>query len=74
MSEIRSRLSEIDKTKPVYVHCHTGQRSYNVALMLQQHGFDVYNISGGYIMISYYYATLEKITSEKAPFNKANFN
>ncbi|AXA33454.1 FAD-dependent oxidoreductase [Francisella adeliensis] len=74
MSEIRSRLSELDKTKPVYVHCHTGQRSYNVALMLQQHGFDVYNISGGYIMISYYYATLERITGEKAPFNKANFN
>lgn len=74
MSEVRNRLSELDKTKPVYVHCHTGQRSYNVALMLQQQGFDVYNIAGGYIMISYYYATLERLTGEKPPFNKANFN
>lgn len=74
MSEIRNRLSEIDKTKPVYVHCHTGQRSYNVALVLQQNSFDVYNIAGGYIMISYYYDTLERLTGEKSPFNKPNFN
>ncbi|BCD91220.1 hypothetical protein fh0823_13590 [Francisella halioticida] len=36
MSEIRNRLVEIDKSKPVYVHCRTGQRSYNVVLLLQQ--------------------------------------
>lgn len=74
MSEIRGRLLELDKSKPVYVHCHTGQRSYNVALMLQQNGFDVYNIAGGYIMISYYYDTLKRLTGEKSPFNKPNFN
>ena len=74
MSEIRGRLSELDKTKPIYVHCHTGQRSYNVTLMLQQYGFDVYNIAGGYIMISYYYDIVEKLTGEKTPFDKPNFN
>ncbi|MED7788926.1 FAD-dependent oxidoreductase [Francisella sp. 19X1-34] len=74
MSEVRNRLSEIDKTKPVYVHCRTGQRSYNVALMLQQKGYDVYNIAGSYIMMSYYYDTIEKLTKEKVPFSKANFN
>lgn len=74
MAEIRDRLAEIDKSKPVYVHCRTGQRSYNVALMLQQQGFDVYNIAGGYIMMSYYYATLARISNKKLPFNKANFN
>ncbi|MEY8766995.1 FAD-dependent oxidoreductase [Francisella philomiragia] len=65
MSEIRNRLSELDKTKPVYVHCQSGQRSYNVTLMLQHHGYDVYNIAGGYAMISNYYDTIERITGER---------
>ncbi|MBK2025230.1 FAD-dependent oxidoreductase [Francisella philomiragia] len=65
MSEIRNRLSELDKTKPVYVHCQSGQRSYNVTLMLQHHGYDVYNIAGGYAMISNYYGTIERITGER---------
>ncbi|AJI54472.1 FAD dependent oxidoreductase family protein [Francisella philomiragia] len=64
MSEIRNRLSELDKTKPVYVHCQSGQRSYNVTLMLQHYGYDVYNIAGGYAMISNYYGTIERITGE----------
>ncbi|WP_150467001.1 FAD-dependent oxidoreductase [Francisella sp. SYW-9] len=74
MTEIRDRLAEIDKSKPVYVHCRTGQRSYNVVLMLQQQGYDVYNIAGGYIMMSYYYDTIARIKREERPFNKANFN
>ncbi|MGL5381602.1 FAD-dependent oxidoreductase, partial [Clostridium sp.] len=39
-SEIRNRINEIPKDRPVYVHCRTGQRSYNVALLLQHLGFD----------------------------------
>jgi rhodanese-related sulfurtransferase len=36
--------------EPVYVHCRSGQRSYNAVLALQHLGYDkVYNISGGYI-------------------------
>ena len=73
LPELRSRLSEIDKTKPVYVHCRTGQRSYNAALLLQQHGYDVYNIAGSYIMMSYYYDTLARLTGISVPFNKPNF-
>lgn len=65
MSEIRNRLSELDKAKPVYVHCQSGQRSYNVTLMLQHHGYDVYNIAGSYAMISNYYSTIERITGER---------
>lgn len=53
MSQIRQRLDEIDPSRAVYVHCRTGQRSYNVALMLQAKGFDVYNIAGSFLWISY---------------------
>jgi predicted sulfurtransferase len=54
MSEMRDRLDEIDKTKPVYVHCRTGERSYNMALMLQAKGFDAKNIAGAYEFIKVY--------------------
>ncbi|MDD4295460.1 MAG: CoA-disulfide reductase [Ruminiclostridium sp.] len=45
---IRSRISELDKTKPVYVTCRVGLRGYIAARILSQNGFDAYNLSGGY--------------------------
>ncbi|WOO89991.1 FAD-dependent oxidoreductase [Mollicutes bacterium LVI A0078] len=54
MSEMRNRLDEIDSSKPVYVHCQTGQRSYNMTLMLQANGFEAYNVAGSYLLISKY--------------------
>jgi NADPH-dependent 2,4-dienoyl-CoA reductase/sulfur reductase-like enzyme/rhodanese-related sulfurtransferase len=45
---LRSRLSELDRTRPVYVYCGVGQRGYNAARILSQNGFDeVWNIYGG---------------------------
>lgn len=50
VDDLRARLSEIPKTKPVVVFCGTGHRSYFGARILMQHGFDdVRNLSGGYI-------------------------
>ena len=74
LTELRSRFVEINKNRPVYVHCRTGQRSYNAALLLEQYGFSVSNIAGSYIMMSYYFDTVERLTGKKAPFNKPNFN
>ena len=54
MSSIRQRLDELDKTKPVYVHCRTGERSYNMTLMLQANGFDAKNIAGSYEFVKTY--------------------
>jgi len=48
LDELRGRIGELDKNKRVYVHCHSGLRSYNAARILSQNGFDVYNLSGGY--------------------------
>ena len=54
-SSLRDRLDEIPRDRPIYVHCRTGQRSYQAVLVLQHHGFqDVYNIAGGFLGISYY--------------------
>lgn len=55
LSQLRSRTNEIPKDKPVYLHCRTGQRSYNAVLALQNLGFDnVVNITGSFLGISFY--------------------
>jgi NADPH-dependent 2,4-dienoyl-CoA reductase/sulfur reductase-like enzyme/rhodanese-related sulfurtransferase len=47
LDELRNRIDELDKNKPVYVICRTGLRGYIAARILAQHGFDVFNLSGG---------------------------
>lgn len=48
VDELRDRLSEIDKQKPVYVMCQSGLRSYIACRILAENGFDCYNFSGGF--------------------------
>lgn len=48
LDELRSRLSELDKTKKIYVTCQIGLRGYIACRILSQNGFDCYNLSGGY--------------------------
>jgi len=50
LSELRGRMEEIPRDRTIYVHCRSGQRSYNAALALQAHGYDdVFNVSGGFL-------------------------
>ena len=55
LSELRDRYEEIPKDVPIYVHCRSGQRSYNAVLTLQAKGYkQVYNISGGFLGVCCY--------------------
>ena len=64
MSEIRGRINEIPKERPVYIHCKSGQRSYNVCRMLKHLGFDnVYNVSAGFFGISLFEYFNDKTTN-----------
>lgn len=48
MGEIPGRLGELDRDRPVVVMCHHGVRSRQVALFLEQSGFQqVLNLAGG---------------------------
>lgn len=74
-SEIRERLDEIPKDKPVYVHCRSGQRSYNVALLLQHLGFNsIYNIAGSFLALSYYEYFNDKNYDRESILTQYNFN
>lgn len=47
LPQLRSRLAEIDATKPVFTICQMGKTSYFAARILQQNGFDARSIIGG---------------------------
>lgn len=48
VDELRERLDELDKTKPVYVICQSGLRSYIASRILTGNGFEAYNFAGGF--------------------------
>ena len=48
VDELRERLGELDKRKPVYVICQSGLRSYIACRILAGNGFECYNFSGGF--------------------------
>jgi len=49
VNQLRERLDELDKQKPVVLFCQIGLRGYLAYRILTQHGFtQVRNLSGGY--------------------------
>ena len=48
VDELRERLAELEKGKPVYVICQSGLRSYIACRILEGQGYEAYNFSGGF--------------------------
>jgi len=48
LQQLRSRINEIPKDRRILIYCQVGQRGYFASRILSQHGFDVYNLSGGF--------------------------
>lgn len=46
-STLSENLDKLNKKKPVFVYCRFGVRSQQAADLLKEHGFKVYNLSGG---------------------------
>ena len=55
LSQLRSRMDEIPRDVPVYLHCRSSQRSYYALCALRGNGWtNVVNISGSFLGISLY--------------------
>jgi len=66
VDELRGRIAEIPKDKPVYLFCQVGLRGYVASRILMQNGFkDVYNLSGGYKL----YQVQTRETQTDIPFD-----
>jgi rhodanese-related sulfurtransferase len=75
LSELRTRLEEVPKDQPVYIHCRSGQRSYNAVMALQNLGFEnVYNISGGFLALCYEEYFLDQKLKREPILSAYNFN
>jgi len=87
LGQLRERTKEIPRGKRVVVYCQVGQRGYFGARILQQLGFDAYNLNGGYKTYSHAaceqsnFDTFENVSissreeiQEIAPFNMENAN
>jgi NADPH-dependent 2,4-dienoyl-CoA reductase/sulfur reductase-like enzyme/rhodanese-related sulfurtransferase len=48
LDQLRQRLCELPRDRPIWVNCARGQRSYYAVRILQQYGFATHNLSGGY--------------------------
>ena len=48
VDELRDRLDEVERGKPVYVICQSGLRSYIACRILAGHGYEAYNFAGGF--------------------------
>jgi NADPH-dependent 2,4-dienoyl-CoA reductase/sulfur reductase-like enzyme/rhodanese-related sulfurtransferase len=49
LDELRGRLDEVDRGQRTIAYCQFGQRGYLATRILAQAGYDVANLSGGYL-------------------------
>lgn len=67
LDELRDRLQELPINKKIKVYCQIGLRGYLATRILMQNGFDVCNLSGGYLTwktVTTQQALLEKVKEE----------
>ncbi|AXJ13056.1 rhodanese-like domain-containing protein [Streptococcus pluranimalium] len=49
LSELAERYTELDKSRPYHLICHSGARSARACQFLAGQGYDVTNVEGGTI-------------------------
>jgi NADPH-dependent 2,4-dienoyl-CoA reductase/sulfur reductase-like enzyme/rhodanese-related sulfurtransferase len=75
LSQFRDRLDEIPKDQPVYVHCRSSQRSYNMVRALGQLGYDhVYNLDGSFLGVCEYEYFNDVVSKREPIVTDYNFN
>lgn len=74
LSELRDRVGEVPKDEPVYLHCRSGQRSYNAVLALQNMGYrKVFNITGSFLGVCLYEYYNDKVSGRESIVTAYNF-
>lgn len=74
LSELRERVDEVPKDRPVYIHCRSGQRSYNAVRALQNLGFDnVINVTASFLGICLYEYYWDQVLGRASIVTKYNF-
>ncbi|QUI24313.1 FAD-dependent oxidoreductase [Vallitalea pronyensis] len=64
VNDLRQRMHELDKEKEILIYCAVGIRGYIAARLLNQHGYKVKNLIGGY---NFYKCVIKDFTKEVNP-------
>lgn len=60
LNELRNRMEELDRNRKVVVYCQVGIRGYVADRILTQNGYQVQNITGGYLSAKDYLYQTER--------------
>ncbi|WP_374018107.1 CoA-disulfide reductase [Paenibacillus thiaminolyticus] len=63
LGDLRSQLDELPRDRPIVVSCQVGLRGYLATRILDQHGFESMNLSGGYKTYAAYYGPRNPATA-----------
>ncbi|SES15855.1 CoA-disulfide reductase [Salisediminibacterium halotolerans] len=72
LDEIRDRISEFPDDQPVYITCQVGLRGYLATRILEQHGKETVNLSGGYKTYACVNNDCSPSSLEEAPESEEN--
>lgn len=70
VDDLRDRLNELDRDKEIWVYCQVGLRGYTASRILQQKGYKVRNLTGGYKL--YQMANYQPSRSTQLPEHPAS--
>ena len=74
LSQLRERMNEIPRDRPVYLHCRSSQRSYNAIMALQGKGYrNLWNVSGSFLGICLHEYFTDQTTMRKKIVTEYNF-
>ena len=75
LSQLRERMEEVPKDRPVYLHCRTSQRSYYALCTLAGRGWrNLRNISGSFLGICLYEYYHDRADGREPIVTAYNFN
>ncbi len=74
LSQFRDRLDEIPKDQPVYIHCRSSQRSYNMCRALMQRGYQPINMDGSFLGLCVYEYFADQTEGREPIVTAYNFN
>ena len=75
LSQLRERMEEVPRDRPVYLHCRTSQRSYYALCQLVGSGRrNVWNISGSFLGICLYEYYRDRASGREPIVTAYNFN
>jgi len=75
LEELRTRVDEIPRDKPVVTYCKLGQRGYFAERIIKQNGLDdVRNLSGGIATWKHYHPSPRTVPEEPLPMDEHNTN